>query len=268
MAVRLPGSSGEHVILPTHGLRYDIDAPGQDENHVGVRYANNEQGRAAQKDYVLAAATQNAKAQTEYYAGLIGSTDKLIAAWAVVGTAVTAGVLTGGAVFSVAAEAGGGLAVSSALAGGYEGIVGGSLTAGGLTLLEGGSPDQVFDAAAHGGFYGGAAGTIGGGAFGGVGQLVRGSSQAQLNRALRSGQFEPSLELNSGSALFRREKNVGPFASLEVPMQRRTVKRVARQAGVGPSGSTVEDSARPRARRERLVRYDRQGGDLAIPRCL
>ncbi|WP_280923527.1 RHS repeat-associated core domain-containing protein, partial [Streptomyces palmae] len=45
---------------------------------------------------------------------------------------------------------------------------------------------------------------------------------------------------NTWTGLERRTTNTGPFADLQVPMQKRYVKRIAEQAGVGLDGVTVK----------------------------
>jgi hypothetical protein len=52
-----------------------------------------------------------------------------------------------------------------------------------------------------------------------------------------------SFTLKSSGAvngLYRRGGNIGPFTSLEVPLQMRTVKKVANQAGIGLNGITLK----------------------------
>ncbi|SED73990.1 RHS repeat-associated core domain-containing protein [Streptomyces sp. 2224.1] len=52
--------------------------------------------------------------------------------------------------------------------------------------------------------------------------------------------FFKTGELAVGAMLARRGKNIGPFQELPIPMQKRTVKKVAQRAGVGLDGVKVK----------------------------
>ena len=51
--------------------------------------------------------------------------------------------------------------------------------------------------------------------------------------------FSKSNPLDDSLSMFRREKNIGAFSELEVPMQLREVKRIAKDAGIGLDGIKV-----------------------------
>lgn len=179
IALRLPGNGGEHFVVPNSALRPNLKAPGQDQHHAGFDFRNTAEGRRWAVKYIAAHHDLVEDRRTALAAQQIVASNKMIAAFGIVGVAAGVGLGVGLAASAAAAKAGGGTILAGAIEGGVGGAVEGALSGGGLALLDGASSEQALRAAGTGAAWGAVAGA----ALGALGGLAASHQRLRLGDA-------------------------------------------------------------------------------------